>query len=105
MPHMLITYLTALWRKMVSKQHSLVKDIKDKKGVLLVPAFAVGRAQLLLHYFYTLFKQNPTLQIPVYINSPMTTLNFLVTIILRIKESSTLGVKIRNLTWRKHLNC
>jgi metallo-beta-lactamase family protein len=41
-------------------------------GILLIPSFAVGRAQLILYYIYRLKKsgQIPT-ELPVYLNSPM----------------------------------
>lgn len=40
-------------------------------GVVVVPAFAVGRAQLLLHAFHCLKAQRRIPDIPVFLNSPM----------------------------------
>lgn len=40
-------------------------------GVILIPAFAVGRAQTMLYYLHQLKKQNKIPDIPVYIDSPM----------------------------------
>ena len=40
-------------------------------GVLLVPSFAVGRAQLLLYAIYLLRRANRIPNVPVYLNSPM----------------------------------
>jgi metallo-beta-lactamase family protein len=40
-------------------------------GILLIPAFAVGRAQTLLYYIYLLKSSGMIPDIPVYLNSPM----------------------------------
>jgi len=40
-------------------------------GVVIVPAFAVGRAQLLLHYVARLKARGAIADVPVYLNSPM----------------------------------
>lgn len=40
-------------------------------GVLLIPAFAVGRAQALQHMLATLMQKEKTPRIPVYLDSPM----------------------------------
>lgn len=40
-------------------------------GTLLVPAFAVGRTQHLLHLFATLFASGRVERVPVYLDSPM----------------------------------
>jgi metallo-beta-lactamase family protein len=42
-------------------------------GVVVVPAFAVGRAQLLLHVILGLQAQGRLPQVPLYLNSPMAT--------------------------------
>ena len=42
-----------------------------RQGVLLVPAFAVGRAQALLYLIHTLMKAGRIPSTPVYLNSPM----------------------------------
>jgi metallo-beta-lactamase family protein len=48
-----------------------IRRVYGRSGVLLIPTFAVGRAQLLLHLIaqLTISKQIP--QIPVYLDSPM----------------------------------
>lgn len=43
----------------------------DRGGTVLVPAFAVGRTQHLLHMLATLFEQGRVEQVPVYLDSPM----------------------------------
>jgi metallo-beta-lactamase family protein len=40
-------------------------------GVVVVPAFAVGRAQTLLYCLHTLKQQHRTPDLPVFLNSPM----------------------------------
>jgi metallo-beta-lactamase family protein len=50
---------------------NLIKQIKYDKSILMIPSFAVGRAQLLLYCVHKVFQSNPNLQMPVFINSPM----------------------------------
>lgn len=50
---------------------NLLKDLIPQKGVLLIPAFAVGRAQTLLYVLHQVFQKDPSLRVPVYLNSPM----------------------------------
>lgn len=45
----------------------------ERKGVVVVPAFAVGRAQLLLHAIARLQASGAIPEVPVYLNSPMAT--------------------------------
>ncbi|MBL7473008.1 MBL fold metallo-hydrolase RNA specificity domain-containing protein [Robertkochia sediminum] len=49
----------------------LVTDAIRNRGNLIVPSFAVERAQLLLYYFWTLYKKNSIPGISVVIDSPM----------------------------------
>ena len=42
-------------------------------GVLLIPSFAVGRAQTLLYCFHEIFRRKLADEVPVYVNSPMAT--------------------------------
>jgi metallo-beta-lactamase family protein len=48
-----------------------VNDTLSRNGVLLIPAFAVGRTQMLLYYLHRLMKEDKIPDIPVYIDSPM----------------------------------
>lgn len=48
-----------------------VTDTLSRNGVLLIPAFAVGRTQVLLYYLHRLMKEDTIPDIPVYIDSPM----------------------------------
>lgn len=51
----------------------IVNDTFRRGGVLLIPAFAVGRTQLLLYHFHQLMEQDRIPDVPVYIDSPMAT--------------------------------
>ncbi len=49
----------------------IVNETVANKGVLLIPAFAVGRTQVLLYYLHKLVEEKRIPDIPVYIDSPM----------------------------------
>lgn len=49
----------------------IVKDTFARGGVVLIPAFAVGRTQVLLYYFHKLMGSGRIPDVPVYIDSPM----------------------------------
>jgi metallo-beta-lactamase family protein len=49
----------------------VVNETVSNNGVLLIPAFAVGRTQVLLYYLHKLMKEDKIPDIPVYIDSPM----------------------------------
>lgn len=51
----------------------LINRTEKRGGVVLIPAFAVGRAQLILYYIYQLKKKQLISDLPVYIDSPMAT--------------------------------
>ncbi len=48
-----------------------INDSMARKGVLMIPAFSVGRTQLILYYLASLFEQKSIPDIPVYLDSPM----------------------------------
>ncbi|WP_131794324.1 MBL fold metallo-hydrolase RNA specificity domain-containing protein [Fluoribacter gormanii] len=52
-----------------------LKDIINKTvqrgGTVVIPSFAVGRAQAMLHYLYLLKKEKSIPDIPVFLDSPM----------------------------------
>lgn len=52
---------------------SLVRRVVERGGVLLIPSFAVGRAQLMLYCLHRLFESGASPRVPVYVNSPMAT--------------------------------
>ncbi len=49
----------------------VINKTYKRNGTLIIPSFAVGRAQLLLYYIYLLKKESAIPNIPVYLNSPM----------------------------------
>ncbi len=57
----------------IEEMSKLVKEIKEKKSVLMIPSFSVGRVQDLLYCLYQVFKNQPELRMPLFVNSPMAT--------------------------------
>lgn len=55
----------------VDEFEAIVKDAVARKGKLLVPVFAVGRAQLLLYLVALMFRRKIVPQFPIYLDSPM----------------------------------
>lgn len=51
----------------------VVNRTYKRGGVLIIPAFAVGRAQSLMHYLWILKNQKRIPDFPMYLNSPMAT--------------------------------
>jgi metallo-beta-lactamase family protein len=49
----------------------IIQMTHDRGGTLLIPSFAVGRAQLILYYIRQLKQAGRIAEIPVYLNSPM----------------------------------
>lgn len=49
----------------------IVNDVAKNGGVLLIPAFAVGRAQALQHILATLIDRGDIPKMPIYLDSPM----------------------------------
>jgi metallo-beta-lactamase family protein len=49
----------------------IVKETFARGGVVLIPAFAVGRTQVLLYYLHQLMENDRIPDVPVYIDSPM----------------------------------
>ncbi|MDL5050905.1 MBL fold metallo-hydrolase [Oscillatoria amoena NRMC-F 0135] len=49
----------------------IVNDAFKRDGVLLIPAFAVGRTQLLLYHLRRLMEADKIPDVPVYVDSPM----------------------------------
>lgn len=49
----------------------IVRRTVARGGTLVIPAFAVGRAQMLLYHFYILKSERRIPNIPVYLDSPM----------------------------------
>jgi metallo-beta-lactamase family protein len=51
----------------------IIKQTFERNGVVLIPAFAVGRTQVLLYYLNQLMEADRIPDVPVYIDSPMAT--------------------------------
>lgn len=51
----------------------IINETVERKGVIIIPAFAVGRAQALMYMVWKLLSQNKIPDIPMYLNSPMAT--------------------------------
>lgn len=52
---------------------AVLQRVTARGGIVIIPAFAVGRAQLLLHVIAQLQAQGHLTDVPVYLNSPMAT--------------------------------
>ncbi len=53
----------------VDKLREVIEACDERKGCLVIPAFSVGRTQLVLYYLWQLFKEMSSR--PVYVDSPM----------------------------------
>lgn len=49
----------------------IIETTAAKGGSVLIPAFAVGRAQLILYYIYQLKKAGKIANVPIFLDSPM----------------------------------
>ncbi|MAM70659.1 MAG: MBL fold metallo-hydrolase [Gammaproteobacteria bacterium] len=49
----------------------IVNETAEKGGVILIPSFAVGRAQTIMHILATLKEQDKIHDLPVFLDSPM----------------------------------
>lgn len=49
----------------------IVRRTVARGGTLVIPAFAVGRAQMMLYHFYVLKSEKRIPNIPIYLDSPM----------------------------------
>lgn len=49
----------------------IINRTAEREGVILIPSFAVGRAQLVLHYIRELKQSRLIPDLPVFLNSPM----------------------------------
>lgn len=55
----------------VAEFEQIVVDVVARKGKMLVPTFAVGRAQLLLYLLALMFRHKTVPKFPIYVDSPM----------------------------------
>jgi metallo-beta-lactamase family protein len=57
----------------VAEIASVLRRTVERGGALLMPSFAVGRAQTLLFCLHQIFERGMAPRVPVYLNSPMAT--------------------------------
>jgi metallo-beta-lactamase family protein len=50
---------------------NIINKTVQRGGVVVIPAFAVGRTQMLLHYLRQLKDEGTITDVPIYLNSPM----------------------------------
>jgi metallo-beta-lactamase family protein len=49
----------------------IINETTQRGGTVIIPSFAVGRAQAILHYIYLLKKEHSIPDVPVFLDSPM----------------------------------
>ena len=57
----------------VEKLGAIAKRTVEKKGKIIIPAFAIERTQELVYYFHLLVDEGVIPEIPIYVDSPMAT--------------------------------
>lgn len=69
------TYGNRLHEKTNAKDElaKIINETAERNGVVIIPAFAVGRAQSIMYMVWKLLSQNKIPDIPMYLNSPMAT--------------------------------
>jgi len=50
---------------------AIVNEVLERKGKIIIPAFAVGRTQLFVYILHKLFNQNRLPAIPIFVDSPL----------------------------------
>jgi len=50
---------------------SILNEVNKEKGILLIPAFSVGRTQEMTYRFFELYKKHNIVPIDIFIDSPM----------------------------------
>ena len=55
----------------VTELRRIVLDVTARRGRVLVPTFAIGRAQQILYHLMAMFRANEVPPFPVYLDSPM----------------------------------
>jgi metallo-beta-lactamase family protein len=69
------TYGNRLHKKInvLDELEKIIMTTYKRKGVILIPSFAVGRAQSFMYHLLMLKRENRIPNIPMYLNSPMAT--------------------------------
>jgi metallo-beta-lactamase family protein len=60
-------------RDPIAEVAEVLERTTGRGGILLMPSFAVGRAQTLLYILHEIFRRDPSARVPVFVNSPMAT--------------------------------
>lgn len=55
------------------KLREIINQTAKRGGKVIIPSFAVGRAQLILFYLHQLIQQGDIPRLPIYVDSPMAT--------------------------------
>ncbi|MDP7142571.1 MAG: MBL fold metallo-hydrolase [Alphaproteobacteria bacterium] len=55
----------------MEKMADIINRTVKRGGIVIIPSFAVGRAQLILYYVHELIRQKKIPKLPVYLDSPM----------------------------------
>ncbi|MEK0397596.1 hypothetical protein WNX13_11605, partial [Lactobacillus delbrueckii] len=55
----------------MTKLAELINNAMQRKGCLMIPAFSVGRTQLLIYYIRQLMEEKRIPSVPIFIDSPM----------------------------------
>ncbi len=50
---------------------SIISEVINRKGKVIIPAFSVGRTQTIVYVLHKLFDQNRIPSIPIYVDSPL----------------------------------
>lgn len=50
---------------------TVINEVLDRNGKVIIPAFAVGRTQLFVYILHKLFNQNRIPAIPIFVDSPL----------------------------------
>ena len=50
---------------------STIREVIDRRGKIIIPAFAVGRTQAVVYMLHKLFDQNRIPSMPIYVDSPL----------------------------------
>ncbi|MCI0705779.1 MAG: MBL fold metallo-hydrolase [Planctomycetia bacterium] len=55
----------------VEKLYSAIRDTIDREGKVLIPAFSLGRTQLIIHVLQLGLRERKIPEIPIYVDSPL----------------------------------
>ncbi len=50
---------------------TIIRQVADRKGKIIIPSFAVGRTQLIVYMLHKLWEENRIPPMPIYVDSPL----------------------------------